>query len=77
MCLPSSINLVLSFLSFTLLYFCHPAADALHQTNKEQSKSNFRSPEDNTMFALRLPLKVVSGIANLLGASLCKPNESD
>jgi hypothetical protein len=73
----SFINLVLSFLSFTLLCFCLLAADAPHQTNREQSKSNFRPSEDNTMFTLRLPLKVVSGIDYLSGTSLCKPDESD
>lgn len=73
----SFINLVLSFLSFALLCFSPAAADALHQTNKEQSKSNFRSSKDNTMFALRLPLNVVSGIVYLSGTSLCKPEESD
>lgn len=77
MYISSFINLVLSFLLFALLCFSLAAADALHQTNKEQSKSNFHSSEDNTMFALRLPLNVVSGIVYLSGTSLCKPEESD
>lgn len=44
----SSINLVLSFLSFNLLRSCLPAAESLSRNNEEQSQSNFCSFEDKT-----------------------------